>query len=506
MELRKPTPRLNINEEYLKSKLGISYDIEFRHFIIPVFDNCNATIIYINNMIDIKEIDEYILAPLMQTVKLPELGKTPTNSSKTTILMNSGIFIKQVEESTDWAKICDAVMFGNTVLFVDKCDIALILSTRDFETRSIEEPLTESEVRGPRDGFVESIKINTSLIRRRIKDYGLTFEKMKIGDRTKTEIAIVYINSLVNDGVLGELKSRLNRIKVDGILASANIEELIEDAPNSIFPQIEHTERPDKASSAILEGRIVILVDNTPFCLIVPTIFWNFIQTSGDYYDRFYTSSFIRWIRAISLYLSLVLSSMYVLLSSYHQEMLPTTLALKIAQGRQGVPFPAVIEALMMELMLEIMKEAGLRMPKPIGQTVSIVGTFIIGQAAVVAGIVSPTLVIFIAVGAICSYTSPSLSLSNAMRLIRFPIILATAFLGLLGFFAAIIILGLHLLSLRSFGEQFTSPIIPFDKNGSKDVFVRSPFWKMSKRSRLGQPKDINRQAPNMKPKPPDKI
>ena len=506
MEQNSISSSLSENEEYLRNTFGNSFDIEYRHLIIPVFDNCDAFIIYVNNMADEKEIDRFVLTPLMECNKLPQLNLNAKKNNNMTLLMNSGIFVKQVEETSSWTKICDAVMHGDTVLFVNNYNTAIILSTSKLESRSISEPVTENEVRGPRDGFVENIETNCSLIRRRITDYGLRFENMKIGERTKTDIVLVYINSLVNDSILNELKTRLNRIKIDAILGSAYIEELIEDAPNSVFPQIDHTERPDKACNAILEGRIVIIVNNTPFLLIVPTIFWNFIHTSGDYYDRYYFATFLRCIRIFCLYLGLTLSSLYVLLSSFHQEMLPTVLALKIAQGRQGVPFPAVIEALMMEIIMDIMKEASLRMPKALGQTVSIVGALIIGQVAVIAGVVSPTLVIFIATAAICSYAVPSLNFGNAFRLIRYPLLIATSIFGLLGFFGGIIIISLHLLSLRSFGEPFMAPVIPFDKNGNKDIFVRSPWWKMTTRSKLGKPKDMNRQAPNQKPKPPESI
>jgi hypothetical protein len=466
------------NEGYLKKTIGTCSDIEYREFIIPIMNNSSAVIVYINNMVDNIEIDQFILAPLMKCCQLPrpKFSLFSINNKRMSSLMNSGVFIRQARETNAWTEICDEIMQGNTCLFVDKYNTAIILSTRKVESRAISEPITESEVRGPRDGFIENIAKNTALIRTRIKDYGLRFENMKIGERTKTDISLVYIESLVNDSILTELKTRLNRIKVDSILASSYVEEFIEDEPFSIFPQIEHTERPDKACSAILEGRIIILIDNTPFVLIVPTVFWNFIQTSGDYFDRYFVGTFFRWIRLLALLLSFTLSSLYVLLASFHQEMLPTVLALKIAEGREGVPFPALIEALIMDILLEIVKEAGLRMPNPVGSTVSIVGTFIMGQAAILAGIASPTLIIFVTVSAICSYAIPSYNMSNSIRLVRFPLLFLTGCLGILGFLGGIIVIILHFLSLRSFGEPFLAPIIPFDKSGNKDVLVRVPW------------------------------
>jgi hypothetical protein len=493
------------NEVYLRNAIGSSSDIEYRHITIPVFGHSDAFIVFINKMVDFIEIDQFILAPLMQRGHMPKMSFLLTNSKRISLLTKSQIFAKQVQESNDWDEICDAILKGNTCLFVDNCKTAVILTTRSLESRSISESITEGEIKGPRDGFIESIAVNTSLIRRRIKDCGLRFDNFKLGERTKTDVSLVYIKTLVNDSILVELKARINRIQVDSILESAYIEEFIEDNPISIFPQIEHTERPDRVCSAVLEGRIAILTDNTPFALIVPTVFWNFVQTSGDYYERYFFGTFYRMIRLLSLLLSFTLPSLYVLLASFHQEMLPTVIALKIAEGRAGVPFPALIEAFILDILLEIMKEAGLRMPRPIGQTVSIVGTYIIGQAAVVAGLVSPILVIFITISAICSYAFPSYSLVSSFRLIRFPLLILSGTIGILGFLGGIIIIMMHILSLRSFGEPFFSPVIPFNKGDNKDIIVRAPWWKMTERPRSGHPKDVIRQkSANLKPKPPE--
>jgi hypothetical protein len=382
----------------------------------------------------------------------------------------------------------------------------LILSTRKYESRTVAEPEAETEIRGPRDGFVENIETNAALIRRRIKDYGLRFENLKIGQRTKTNISIAYIESLVNESILKEVKIRLNRINVDSILESSYIEEFIEDSPTSVFPQIEHTERPDVVSAAILEGRIAILVDNTPFVLMVPSIFWNFLASGGDYYERYHIGAFLRWLRLLSLFLSLSLSSFYILLTSFHQEMLPTTLALKIAAGRVGVPFPAVIEVFMMEIMLEITKEAGLRMPNPIGQTVGFVGALVIGQGAVSAGLVGPALVIVIAIEAICSFCIPAYNMSNSLRLIKFPLILLSATFGIIGYLAGIIVILLHLLSLRSFGAPYLAPMAPLDLNGLRNIFTRPPWWSMKERPGYSKAKDVRRQTTeNLKPRPQKK-
>lgn len=494
------------NEEYLKAKIGESFDTNYRRFVIPSLDNRSALVVYLKGLVDVTEIDQFLLLPLMNSQQFPQKKEVAGKQGLISLLTDVRVSISAVKETSLWAETCDAIMAGNAVLFVDQCDAALILSVRKPEGRAVSEPATESEVRAPRDGFTEKIQTNTALIRSRIKDHGLRFEEFKIGERTKTTVLLGYIESLASPSILDEVRTRLKRIKVDGVLGSAYIEELIEDSPFSVFPQIDHTERPDKASAAILEGRIVIMVDTTPFVMIVPTVFWDFLQSTGDYYDRYFTGTFFRWIRFIALFLSVSVSSFYVLTTSFHQEMLPTKLILKIAEGRVDVPFPAFVEVLIMEIVLEIVKEAGLRLPKAIGQSVTFVGSIIIGQAAISAGLAGPALIVVVAVAAICSFAIPSYGLGNALRLLRFPLLFSTAIFGIFGYLAGLTFMVLHLLSLRSFGESFWWPLIPFDKGGMKDVFVRVPWWQMVKRPGLSHSQDATKQpAGSLKPGPPDK-
>jgi spore germination protein KA len=496
---------LSVNEAYLKKTIGESFDTKYRNLKIPAFNNSEALIVYISGMIDARVVDETILEPLMKCSNLPESKIHIKSAEYISVLMEKTVFTAAVKETKLWKEICDGILEGDTVLFIDQCETALILTTRKYAERAITEPETESEIRSPRDGFTENIQTNASLIRRRIKDYSLRFDNRILGERSKTAVSVVYIGNLVDGSLLNEVKSRLDRIKIDAILGSAVIEEMIEDAPFSLFPKLANTERPDKVCAALLEGRVAILIDNEPFALVLPVVFWQFFASGGDYYERYFYATFIRWIRYIALFFSVSASSIYVLLTSFHQEMLPTALALKIAEGRSGVPFPAVAEAFIMEIIMEIMKEAGLRMPSKFGQTVSIVGTLVLGQAAVTAGLVGPLLLIVIAVAAISSFAISAYTMSNALRIIRFPLLFLTAFLGVFGFLGGIIIIFLHLMSLRSFGSAYLAPVIPFEKSGSKDVFIRAPWWKMTNRPGFVKSKDSKRQAANLKPKPPSK-
>ncbi|MGE5370834.1 MAG: spore germination protein [Solirubrobacterales bacterium] len=482
---------LNINEAYVRNVIGESFDIKYRPIRIAACNDAEGLIVYIASLVDTRVVDETILRPLMQCEGMS--GKKSLTGPKGTVaaIMKQSVFTSSARESADWEDICDAITVGDTVLFIDQCASALILTTRKYEGRAVDQPDAESEVKGPRDGFVENIQTNAALIRRRIKDYGLRFDTIRLGERTKTVIAVVYIQDLASEALVTEVKQRLSGINLDAILATESIQELIEDNPLSIFPKTLNTERPDKAAAALLEGRVLIMVDNTPFVLILPAIFWEFFESSGDYYDRVIIATVIRWIRCLAVFLSTSATSIYVLLTSFHQEMLPTNLALKIATARSTVPVPAVIEAFAMEIILEIMKEASLRMPKAIGPTVSIVGTLVIGQAAVAAGLISPLMVITIAVAAISGFAIPSYSMSNSIRVIRFPILFLSASFGLYGYLAGVAAVVMYLMSLRSYGTPYLAPVIPYDGRAMKDLVVRAPWGEMTSR-----PGFVNAQDP----------
>jgi len=494
------------NQEHLKRVLGNSLDVIYRLFNISAFRNSEAMLVYIKTLIDDQTISQQILKPLISDMPPANERSFIKRFDYIAWITEKGIFAANVQRLNSWQEVLDYLLSGNSLLFINGCSDCLAIYTKTNESRDLQEPSTESEVRGSRDGFVENIEKNIMLIRNRIKESGLRFENMVIGKKTKTSVVLVYIKNLVDEALLKEVRTRLERISIDGVLESAYLEELIEDAPLSPFKQIKNTERPDKACSAILEGRIVILTDNTPTALLVPTMFWEILQSPGDYYERYYVATFIRWIRIIALFISTSISSMYIMLTAYHQEMIPTALAMHIAAGRENVPFPAVVEALFMEIVFEVLKESGLRMPRPIGNAVSIVGALVIGEAAVRAGLIGDIMVITIALSSIASFALPAYGMINSIRLLRFPLIMLTAMLGLFGYLAGIMAIVLHLLSLRSFGVPFLAPINPLNKSMIKDIFIRSPWWAMFTRPSDYNVSDINRQSPNNAiPRPPQK-
>lgn len=369
-----------------------------------------------------------------------------------------------------------------------------------FEKRAIEEPAAESGIRGPREGFTESLGVNTALVRRIIKDPALKMKPLHVGTYTKTKVVVSYIEGLVDSTLLEEIENRINRIEIDGILESGYIEEFIEDHPYSPFPQVLYSERPDVVSANLLEGRTIIMIDGTPFALIAPVSFFSLFQSQEDYYERFWIGTFIRMLRFLFLAVSLFLPSIYVAITTFHQEMIPTDLLLSIASSREGVPFPAIVEAIMMEFAFEALREAGVRLPKQIGSAVSIVGALVIGQAAVEAGIVSAPMVIVVSITGIASFLIPRYSIGLAIRLLRFPIIILAGFLGLIGVMLAFIILLIHLANLKSFGLPYLSPISTTQKNTLRDTIIRSPLWKMDVRPQLTGNVDLTRQGSHLKP------
>lgn len=392
------------------------------------------------------------------------------------------------------------ILNGYAVLLVDQHDKAIALEVGGAEKRSIVEPSTQTIIRGPKDGFVESINTNIGLVRSRIKNPNLVFEDFHIGRDSHTQLSIGYLKNVVNQDILDELKYRINKINTSAVLDTGNIEEFITDQNFTPFPLIYNTERPDSVSANILDGKIAIMLDGTPFALIAPTVFTDFFQSAEDYYQPYFMTSFIRVIRYISFMITLVLPSLYVAITTYHHELLPTQLLISVQAQREGVPFPAVIEILMMELTFEVLREAGVRMPRVVGQTLSIVGALVIGQAAVEAGLVSNVLVIIVAFSAIASFVSPIYNFAIAARLIRFLLILVAAVFGLYGVLWVLIMMVIHLVSLRSFGIPYLTPVAPFKIGDQTDIFVRFPIWADNKR-----PSYLMTKAPvkNEESKPP---
>lgn len=482
---------LSLSIEMIKKNIGHSPDVIIREVIVGDEKQTRVAIIYVDGLVDKNFVHEFILQPLMFSIRETKLKDSlDISGSIREILQKFSLTAGELQIINDYETLYQKVLSGDTVIILDGDTHGFSIGTKGWEGRTVEEPSTEQVVRGPKDGFTENIRTNTALIRRRIRDNQLMFENYQIGKRSKTDVTIGYLKDIANEKIVQELRERLDRINVDSILEGGYIEEYIQDDTYSPFPTVYNTERPDVVAAGLFEGRIVIIVDGSPFALLVPALFNHFMQSSEDYYQRADISTLIRVLRFTCFLLSLLVPSAYIAVTTYHQEMLPTALLISLSAQREGVPFPAVIEALIMEITFEILREAGLRMPRAIGSAISIVGALVIGQAAVEAGLISATVVIVVSFTAICSFVIPKFNMSITTRMLRFGFMILAATFGLFGIILGLLFMVLHLTSLRSFGVPYMAPFAPTIANDLQDTIFRTSLWKMKSRPRLINQKD----------------
>jgi spore germination protein len=470
------------NIDYLKEILQDNSDFVFRNFNIG---DWKAALVYIDGMADKLLLDEYVLEPLMLCSK----GIEDVEQIKNNLLVVSDMReVKKLSEGVN------AALSGDTLMFIEELDCVYVIATRFWPARGVGDPSGETVIRGAREGFTETIRFNTALVRRRIRDTRLRVKAKAIGTRSKTDVAIMYIDDIVNKQVLEELQDRIDKINIDAVFDSAYIEQLIEDNKYSVFPQIQSTERPDVVAAALYEGRVAVLVDNSPFAIIVPTTLPNLFQSPDDYYQRWVYASIVRFIRMLSIVISLTAPALYVAITSFHTSIIPTRLAYSIAASREGVPFPAFVEAIIMELFLALLMEAVVRLPRPIGATIGIVGGLVIGQSAVSAGIVSPIMIIIVAITAITTFVTPNYQVAAAFRIVRFLLIIASAIVGLYGIMIGLIILLIHLVRMKSFGIPYLAPVVNTNMKDLKDMYIRAPLSELKERPKYMKTGDKIRQ------------
>lgn len=489
------SPILDENMKILKNIFQDCSDVVYREFHLGEDQDQKMFIVFLDGLINDGVIQDHILKSLMLEARRTPPKLADVREKMYELVLKGGLSAADVKESDNLDEGILAVLSGDTLIFIDEIDKFLIVSTKGWPTRGIDEPSSESVIRGPREGFVETFRVNTALLRRKIKDPTLKIKGMEIGQRSKTAIGIAYIEDIARTDVLQEVEKRLGAIDIDAILESGYIEQLIEDNWISLFPQIQHSERPDTVAAALLEGRVAIIIDNTPFVLVVPVTLNTFLLSSEDYYERWWVANFIRWVRMSAVVISFLLPAAYIAVASYHPGIIPSPLAIFIAGTRETVPFPVFVEAMLMELTFELLREAGIRLPSQIGSTIGIVGSLIIGQAAVEAGLVSPIMVIIVAVTAISSFAIPSYNLSISFRILRFAAMFAASFLGLYGLVLVVILVLVHLASLTSFGVPFLIPVAPFKTSELKDTLLKAPLLSMKKRPEYTAGKDRTRMV-----------
>lgn len=483
-EQAEPIPKsiIEIKDSLNQIFLGTN-DFIMREIALSNKSNTNILIVYIEGMIDVKLLNENVLEPIMdEKASLYFNQDYSQKENDINILKRNVLTCSEIEEINDFNKTVKKILAGTIILFIDDSNTALSINLIGVRVRAISEPLTDAVIRGPREGFTELLNTNKTMIRRKIKNANLKFEDITIGQQTETTVTICYIKGITNEEIIETLRNRLNQIDTDAILESGYLEEFIEDSPYSIFPTVGSYEKPDVVCAKLLEGRVAILCDGTPFVLTVPYLLVESIQTAEDYYVKPAVATFSRILRIIGVLIAINLPAMYLALISYHQEVIPFKLLLTMISSREKVPYSAFAESIFMLLTFEILRESGIRMPRPAGSTVSFVGALVLGQSAVQAGLVSTPMVIVTAITAISGFISSSLL--GAIPLLRLGLLVVANFSGLLGIMVANILILIHLSSIRSVGVPYLSPFSPFSGSDLKDTVVRVPLWAMITRPR----------------------
>lgn len=493
----KLTEKYSINLTSVKESFGLNADVHIREFIIRG-TNTRAAVIYTEGLVDQDLVDDHLITPLMfEGVPLlkQEGFLHPDNAHLLSAYLQDQLLpVSLVEETKSLQELAVGVLFGKNALLVDGLPGALLIGAHKIKTRGMNEPLSEGLLRGPRIGFTEQLSDNTGILRRYGSDQSLFIKKYEVGSRIKKDLAIAYIQDIADPDLVAEVCKRIEEMDMDSMLESGYVEQLIEDNTLSPFQQVLNTERPDRVMGALLEGRVAILLDGTPFVLIVPVTFSMLLQSPEDYYERWIPGTFLRVLRFMAAMLALLAPALYISFISFHPGLIPTKLVLTIIETRTGVPFPSIIEVLIMELSIEILREAGIRLPKPIAPAMGIVGGLIIGQAAVQAGIISQFLVIVVAVTAISSFTIPVYSAGLTLRILRFAAMFSAAVLGLFGVVMFFLLVCTHLARLSSFGVPYVAPAVPYHMNEWKDFVIRAPLNMMRMRPKMTNPIDDDRK------------
>ena len=466
--------QLDKNIAVIKEILGNSADLIIRKSSIGRI-NHRFAIIYIKGLINEDQVNNNIL-------KVLEFNKKNIESNLFENVYEEMVALTEIKKSKETNQLIKTILAGDSVFLLEGVNEAILLGTSGMEFRAIEEPQSESVIRGSRVGFIENFKINLSLLRQEIKDPNLRIDTMEVGSHSHQKLAICYIDGQVNKEILDEVVRRIKTIHFDFAPDSGFIEQWIEDSNLSPFPQILDTERPDRVAYNILKGKIAVIVEGTPFALLMPITFGDSLKSIEDYNQRWVISSLLRLLRIVSFYMTIFLPALYVALVSYHPELIPTQLLYTITASREDVPFPSLIEALVISFFYEVLQEAGTRLPQKISQTIGIVGGIVIGQIAVMAGIVTPIMVIIISLTGICAFTLPNYSFAIGLRTLRFAAIFAAAILGLYGIILVFIMIYIHMANLKSIGVPYTQSFASNNLWDLKNVIVRVPLTTLTKR------------------------
>lgn len=500
----------NSNDQKKNTKVPISKDVEDniayvqKQFNYPInkdiivrefkaLGKYRAFIVYIDGMVDRITINNFILRPLLNT----EFSEKEQKYGMDYMLENT-IETNQTKRVFSYDEVISEILLGDTGIYVDGCDYYIFNETKGYDKRGVEAPKIEGSVRAPQEAFNENLRTNVTLIRRIIKNKNFTTEFMSIGKQNNKQCAICYINGLVNPAIVSEVKRRLNGIETGEVENSGMVEQFIEDHPMSLIPTILSTERPDKASANMLEGKVCIVVDGSPFALIAPITIIDLFHTPEDISLRWQYGTLNRIVRIYAVFVATLLPGLFIAATNFHQEMIPTEILIAIAKARENVPFPTIVEILLMESSFELIREAGIRIPGVLGSTIGIIGAIILGQAAVQADLISPVIIIIISITGLGTFAIPDFSFALGIRIIRLLFIAAGCFLGFYGITLMMIVITILLTDMKSFGVPFMSIYVPKVHKNS-DKIIRYPIWKQEFRPDQFNPLNVRRQPQKSK-------
>lgn len=478
-------------------RLPDNKDLVIRDLTIATQPPTPAAVLFMEGLTDKNVINDNILQPLMLLAHLDhhvgqggEHGPSQFSVDMVKLRLLPG---NQTSEKHDLASIAEALLSGDSVVLMDGTRTALAVETKSPPTRSVSEPKNENVVWGPHDAFNEAMRVNIALVRRRLKDPRVVTEILTVGEISKTFVGVMYIDTIVSPKLVAEAKRRIESIKVDIVNGAGILEQYIEDNPASLLPSLLLTERPDRTASYLSEGHVAIFVDNTPYAIIGPATFWSLLQTAEDYYLRWPYGTVLRYIRVFAMILALALPALYIAVINYHQEMIPTELALFIASTREPVPMPAVVELLVMDVAFELIREAGTRIPGVLGPTIGLVASLVLGNAAVEARIVSPLMIVIVAITGVASFAIPNYLMGWGIRAMRFILLMLATLLGFYGVAAGLFVLILLMSAKRSFGVPYLAPMAA-SRGKVKDILNRNPLFQMEERPPHLRPLDKKRQ------------
>ncbi len=479
-EPEKNLPDGPVTTQTIMEKMSCSTDVYYSDIIINNDTKQKFTIVFMDGLIDQNQIDNFVLKPLIQQ---NALGAVKTEQELSDLIMLGAVYHSRRSVCDKLSYCLDKLLGGSVLMVFDTLRSAIAFEVEHIEKRAITEPTNENVLKGSKESFIEVLRTNTSLVRRRIRTCDLKISTIQIGKRTHTSVAIVYLDGVANTQIIKEIQKRLNQIDTDGVISAGQIESNIIDNKYALFPQMLYTERVDKFCANILEGRVGIMIDGIPIVYVVPVDINSFMQAPEDYALNFMQSSFFRFLRYSSSFIALTLPAFWVAVTTFHQEMIPTKLATSIIESRQGVPFPTFIEVLLMLFAFEVLLEAGLRLPRAVGQAVSIVGAIVIGQAAITAHILSPGVVIAISTAGIAGFTLPSQDYSNAVRICRVFLVLTSIISGLFTVTIGLILILYHACTLENFNVPYLSPFVANEgRKPLRDTLIRPAWFRKSER------------------------